>query len=122
MQIFLGFLWAFLIGGAICMLGQVLILRTKWTASRILVIFVSLGVVLGAVKLFAPIQDFAGAGITVPIVGFGGTLSRGVIKAVEQDGFIGIFTGGLAATAAGIAAAITFAFIVSMIFKSRSKR
>ena len=121
MDIFLGFLWAFLIGGAICTLGQVLILTTKWTSARILVAFVSLGVLLGAVGAFGPMRDFAGAGVTVPIVGFGGVLAEGAIKAVERDGFIGIFMGGLAATAAGIAAAIVFGFVVAMIFKSRAK-
>ena len=122
MEIFTSFVWAFAIGGFVCMLGQALILGTKWTSARILVSFVSLGVLLGAVGFFDPIREFAGAGITVPIVGFGGTLSSGVIKAVEENGFIGIFTGGMTATAGGIAAAIVFALIVAMISKSRSKK
>ena len=118
----MGFVWAFVIGGAICMLGQALILGTKMTPSRILVLFVAVGVLLGAVGLFAPIREFAGAGITVPIVGFGGVLAEGVIKAVERDGFMGIFLGGLSAAAAGVAVAITIAFLVSLVFRSKSKK
>jgi stage V sporulation protein AE len=121
MQIFLQFLWVFLIGGGICMLGQLLILRTNITPSRILTLFVAVGVLLGALQLFAPIKKFASSGITVPIVGFGGALADGAIKAVKKDGFLGIFTGGLAATAAGIAVAVTMALVIALIFKSRQK-
>ncbi|MCL2756000.1 MAG: SpoVA/SpoVAEb family sporulation membrane protein [Firmicutes bacterium] len=122
MEIFLKFVYAFLVGGAICMIGQILILRTKWTTSRILVIFVTLGVILGAAQVFAPIRKVVGAGITVPIVGFGGVLAEGTIKAVREEGFMGIFMGGLAAAAAGVAAAIVFAFIAAMVSRSRSKK
>lgn len=115
------FVWAFLIGGAICTLGQILIIRTKWTPSRILVLFVSVGVLLEAVRLFEPIRRFAGAGITVPITGFGGALARGAIEAVRTNGLIGIFMGGLVAASAGLAAAIVFALLASLISKSRSK-
>ena len=115
------FLYAFLVGGAICMVGQILILKTNMTASRILVVFVTIGVILGAAQVFETIRETVGAGITVPIVGFGGGLSEGVIKAVREDGFLGIFTGPLTAVAAGVAAAIVFAFIVAMVCKSRSK-
>jgi len=120
-ETFLMFLYAFLVGGAICMVGQILILKTNMTASRILVVFVTIGVILGAAQVFETIRETVGAGITVPIVGFGGGLSEGVIKAVREDGFLGIFTGPLTAVAAGVAAAIVFAFIVAMVCKSRSK-
>jgi len=122
MDIALGFLWAFLVGGALCMIGQILILKTKLTTARILVLFVTLGIILGATGAFRPMREAVGAGITVPIVGFGGVLAEGAIKAVREDGFVGIFTGGLAAAAAGVAAAIVFAFIIAMIFRSRSKK
>jgi len=121
MDIFLGFLYAFLVGGAICMIGQILILKTKITTARILVLFVAIGVFLGAVRLFDPIRKAVGAGITVPIVGFGGTLAGGVIRAVEEYGFLGILIGGLVATAAGVAAAIVFGFLVAMVARSRAK-
>ncbi|MCL2570609.1 MAG: SpoVA/SpoVAEb family sporulation membrane protein [Firmicutes bacterium] len=121
MEIFLKFLWVFLVGGAICTIGQILILRTKWTTARILVIFVSIGVLLGAVGLFSPIREAVGAGITVPIVGFGGVLAEGAIKAVEEQGILGIFLGGLSAAAAGIAAAITFGFLAALVSRSKSK-
>jgi len=121
MEIFLQFLWVFLVGGFICMIGQLLILRTNITPSRILTLFVSIGVLLGAFKLFAPIKKFASSGITVPIVGFGGVLAEGVIAAVRKDGFVGIFIGGVTAAAAGIAVAVTAAFVVSLIARSRQK-
>lgn len=121
MEVLIKFLWVFLAGGAICMLGQLLILRTNWTPSRILTAFVSIGVLLGALKLFDPIQKVVGSGITVPIVGFGGVLSNGVIKAVKEEGFVGILTGGVGAAAAGIGAAVTFALIVSFFARSRTK-
>jgi len=122
MDIFLKFLYAFLVGGTLCMIGQILILRTKWTTSRILVIFVTFGVLLGAFQLFDPIRQTVGAGITVPIVGFGGILAEGAIKAVEQDGFMGIFMGGLAAAAAGVAAATVFGLVAALVSRSRSKK
>ena len=121
MDIFLGFLFAFLAGGAICFVAQILILKTNITPSRILVLFVAIGVVLGASQVFGTIRNAVGAGITVPIVGFGGALSEGVIAAVRERGFLGIFTGALSAVSAGIAAAVVFALVVGLIFKSRSK-
>jgi len=121
LEIFLTFIWVFLVGGFICMLGQLLILRTNFTPSRILTFFVVVGVVLGALQLFEPIKNFASSGITVPIVGFGGVLVEGVIAAVRKDGFVGIFTGGVAAASAGIAVAVTAALIVSLIARSRQK-
>lgn len=115
------FLWAFLIGGAICMLGQVLIITTKITSARILVTFVLIGVVLQAFELFEPISEFAKAGVNVPIVGFGASLAKGAMGAVKSTGLLGAFTGGLQATAGGIAAAVGFAFLFSLIFSSKTK-
>lgn len=117
----LSYLWVFLIGGLICMFGQVLIITTKITSSRILVTFVLIGVVLEAFGLFGPISSFAKAGVTVPIIGFGAMLARGAIGAVEATGLLGAFTGGLQAAAGGIAAAVGFAFLFGLIFKARSK-
>ena len=115
------YLWAFLIGGIICALGQLLIITTKITSSRILVMFVLIGVVLQALGIFDPISQFAGAGINVPIIGFGASLAKGAIGAVRATGLIGVFTGGLTATAGGIAAAVGFAFLWGLIFKSHTK-
>lgn len=115
------YLWVFLIGGAICMLGQMLIIYTNITSARILVTFVLIGVVLQAFNVFAPISEFAKAGINVPIIGFGASLAKGAINAVQSKGLLGAFTGGLEATAGGIAAAILFAFIFALIFKSKTK-
>jgi len=122
MDMFLAFLYAFLVGGTICAIGQLIILKTKITPTRVLVLFVSIGVLLGAAQAFAPMRETVGAGITVPIVGFGGLLAEGVIKAVREDGFIGIFTGGITATAAGIAVAITIALLVALVARSKSKQ
>ncbi len=116
------YLIVFATGGLVCFLGQVLIIKTKMTSARILVTFVVLGVVLEAVGIFQPISDFCKAGINVPIIGFGASLARGAINAVKSTGILGIFTGGLTATAGGIAAAIFFAFIFGIIFKARTKK
>lgn len=121
MEIFLKFLYAFLVGGLICTLGQILILKTNLTPARILTSFVALGVLLQAVQLFQPIQKLAGSGITTPITGFGGVLTKGVMEAVKKDGFIGIFVGGVTAAAAGIAVATVSALLMSLIFRSKSK-
>lgn len=115
------YLWAFLIGGAFCLIGQILIDKTKLTPARILVCYVVTGVLLGAIGVYQPLVDFAGAGATVPLTGFGNTLAKGVKEAVERDGFIGIFTGGLTASAGGITAAIVAALLVSLIFKAKDK-
>lgn len=112
---------AFLVGGAICLLGQLLIDKTKLTPARILVCYVVAGVILGAVGVYAPLADFAGAGATVPLTGFGNTLAKGVREAVDQDGFLGIFTGGLKASAGGITAAILAGLLASLIFKAKDK-
>ncbi|MBQ7328113.1 MAG: SpoVA/SpoVAEb family sporulation membrane protein [Clostridia bacterium] len=118
----LDYLWVFLIGGLICMIGEVLIITTNITSARILVTFELLGVFLQAVGLFDPISAFAKAGINVPIVGFGASLAKGAIGAVKTYGLLGVFTGGLAATAGGIAAAVVFAFVFALIFKSHTKK
>ena len=115
------YLKAFLVGGAICLATQLLIDYTKLTPARILVSYVVLGVFLGAVGLYKPFAEFAGAGATVPLTGFGYSLAKGVRRAVEQDGFLGIFTGGLKATAGGITAAILAGLVVSLIFKPKDK-
>lgn len=112
---------AFLIGGAICLIGQILIDKTKLTPARILVSFVVIGVFLGAIGVYEPLVDFAGAGATTPLTGFGYTLARGVQKAVEEKGFLGIFTGGLTASAGGITAAITAGLLCSLIFTPKDK-
>ena len=112
---------AFLVGGAICVIGQILIDKTKMTPARILVSFVVAGVILGAVGVYEKIVEFGGAGATVPIVGFGNTLAQGVIKGIEKDGLLGIFTGGTSAAAGGIAASIFFGFIIAMIFNPKQK-
>ncbi len=116
------YLWAFLIGGLICMIGELLIIKTNITSARILVTFVLVGVALEAFGIFDPISEFARAGINVPIVGFGASLAKGAIGAVKARGLIGAFTGGLEATAAGIAAAVGFAFLFGLIFKARTKK
>ena len=121
MEIFLKFLYAFLVGGAICSLGQFLILKTNFTPARILVTFVGIGVLLQAFMLYQPILKFAGSGISVPITGFGGTLTKGAMDAVREHGFIGILTGGLTAAAAGIAVATVSAFVVALVARSHSK-
>ena len=112
---------AFLIGGIFCLIGQILIDKTKLTPARILVGYVVAGVVLSAVGLYQPITDFAGAGATVPLTGFGHLLTKGVKEAVTEKGFIGILTGGLNTTAGGISAAVIAGLIVSLIFKAKDK-
>ena len=112
---------SFLVGGLFCAIGQVLIMKTQLTSARILVGYVTAGVILGALGLYKPIVDFAGAGATVPLTGFGNTLARGVKKAVDEDGALGILTGGLTASAAGITAAVIFGLLASLIFKPKDK-
>ena len=115
------YLKAFLVGGAFCLIGQILIDKTKLTPARILVSYVIIGVFLGAVGVYKPLAEFAGAGATVPLTGFGYNLAKGVKEAVQQDGFLGIFTGGLKACAGGIAVAITTGLLASLIFKAKDK-
>lgn len=115
------YLKAFLVGGILCLIGQILIDRTKLTPARILVAYVVAGVVLGGIGVYKPLVEFAGAGATVPLTGFGYNLCKGVREAVEQDGFLGIFTGGLKATAGGIAAAVMAGLAASLLFRARDK-
>ena len=112
---------AFLVGGILCLIGQILIDKTKLTPARILVSYVVIGVILGAMGLYQPLVDFAGAGASVPLTGFGNTLAKGVKESVQEDGFLGIFTGGLKASAGGIAAAILAGLAASLIFKAKDK-
>ncbi|MEG1751606.1 MAG: SpoVA/SpoVAEb family sporulation membrane protein [Clostridia bacterium] len=118
--------WQYLIvfggGGIICMLGQVLIIKTKITTARILVLFVMVGVFLEAINVYNPLSEFLNAGINVPIIGFGASLAKGAIASVKAKGILGMFTGGLEATAAGVAAAVVFAFIFGIIFKAKTKK
>lgn len=121
MEMILEYIKAFCVGGAFCVVGQVLIDKTKLTPARILVSYVVAGVVLGGLGLYQPLVDFAGAGATVPLTGFGYTLAKGVKKAVDAEGLFGALTGGLTACAAGITAAIVFSLIAALIFKSGDK-
>ena len=115
------YLKAFVIGGILCVIGQILIDKTKLTPARILVSYVVAGVLLGAVGLYEPLAEYAGAGATVPLTGFGYNLAKGVKEAVNEKGFLGIFTGGLKSTAGGIAAAVVSGVIVSFIFRPKDK-
>ena len=112
---------AFLVGGAICVIAQLLIDYTKLTPAKILVSFVVLGVILGGIGLYEPLVEFAGAGASVPLLGFGNTLAKGVREAIKESGFLGILTGGLKATAGGITVAIVAGLFVSLIFKQKDK-
>lgn len=113
---------AFIVGGIICAIGQILIDKTKLTPARILVTFVCVGAFMELFNLYKPIVEFAGAGASVPLTGFGSVLTDGVKKAVDEKGLLGILTGGLTASAAGIDTALLFGFLVSVIFKSKPKK
>ena len=115
------YLKAFAVGGLLCLLGQILIDKTKLTPARILVSYVVLGVVLGGLELYPKLVEFAGAGASVPLTGFGNTLAKGVREAVQEDGFLGIFTGGLKASAGGITAAILAGLAASLLFRAKDK-
>ena len=116
------YLKAFLIGGLICALVQILLDRTKLMPGRIMVLLVCGGAILGALQLYQPFQDFAGAGANVPLTGFGNLLWKGVKEAVEKEGFIGIFLGGFKASAVGISAALIFGYLASMVFDPKMKK
>lgn len=112
---------AFLIGGILCVIGQILIDKTRLTPARILVSYVVAGVILGGIGLYKPLADFAGAGATVPLTGFGYTLAKGVKEAVAENGLIGVFIGGLRSTSGGITAAIVAGLLASLIFRPKDK-
>lgn len=113
---------AFLIGGLICALAQILLDRTKLMPGRIMVLLVCSGAALGALGLYPPFQEFAGAGASVPLIGFGNLLWNGVREAVDQEGFLGIFLGGFKASAAGISAALVFGYLASLVFEPKMKK
>ncbi|MEG1050396.1 MAG: stage V sporulation protein AE [Oscillospiraceae bacterium] len=117
----MNYVWAFVVGGIICVIGQLLIDLTKLTPARILVIFVVSGVVLSGIGIWQPLVDFAGAGATVPIVGFGHTLAAGVKQAVAQQGLAGVFTGGLTACSGGVASSLVFGVVASLVSRSKSQ-
>lgn len=121
MDIFLDYLWAFIIGGVLCAIGQVLIDLTKLTPARILTSYVVTGVVLGALGWYEPIVDFAGGGATVPLTGFGNLLAKGVRRAVDEHRLLGAFMGGFTSAAVGVSAAIFFGLLAALIFKSGTK-
>lgn len=120
-QSILPYVWAFLVGGAFCIVAQILIDKTKLTPARILVGYVVAGVILGAVGLYEPLAEFAGAGATTPLTGFGYNIAKGVREAVDQKGLLGALTGGLTAAAGGTAAALVFGFLAAVIFKGHPK-
>ena len=115
------FIWAFVVGGLFCVIAQILIDKTKLTPARILVAYVVSGVILGAVGLYKPLVDFAGAGATVPLTGFGFLISEGVREAVDKQGLLGSLTGGFTATAGGIAAALIFGYLAAIFFKGKRR-
>ena len=115
-------LYAFLVGGSLCLIGQILIDKTKLTPARILVIYVTTGAVLGGLGIYQYLVDFAGSGATVPLTGFGYNLAKGAKEAVDQYGFVGAFIGGTKAAAGGIAAAIFFGYIAALISKPKMKK
>lgn len=115
------YLKAFLVGGAICVIAQLLIDYTKLTPARILVSYVVIGVILGGIGVYEPLLDFAGAGASVPLTGFGNTLAKGVREAVDKEGFLGIFKGGLTATSGGITVAVFAGLLASLVFKPKDK-
>lgn len=115
------YLKAFLVGGALCLTGQLLIDKTKLTPARILVCYVVVGVILGGLGVYGPLLEFGGAGASVPLTGFGNTLAKGVRDAVDSDGFLGIFTGGLKASAGGITMATTAGLLAAFLFKAKDK-
>lgn len=119
---FMQLLRCFIVGGVICIIGQILIDKTKLTSARILVVFVTTGVILGGLGIYKYIIDFAGCGATVPLTGFGANLAKGTLEAVKENGLLGAFIGGVKASAGGIAAAVFFGYIASLIAKPKMKK
>lgn len=122
MSSFMDYFWAFVIGGLLCVIGQLLLSYTRLTSARILVIFVTSGVVLTALGLYEPLVKLAGAGATVPLTGFGYALGKGAIEGALESGVVGAFTGGITATAGGIAAAILFGYLNAVVFTPKTKK
>ena len=121
LDVILSFLRAFLVGGLFCVIAQILIDKTKLTPARILVLYVVAGVFLGAIGIYEPLVDFAGAGATTPLTGFGYTISKGIREAVNEKGLLGALTGGLQSTSGGIAAALVFGYLTCLIFRGKPK-
>ena len=119
---FMQFLRCFVVGGIICIIGQILIDKTKLTPARILVVFVTVGAILGGLGIYKYLIDFAGCGATVPLTGFGANLAKGTLEAVKENGLLGAFIGGVRASAGGIAAAVFFGYIASLIAKPKMKK
>ena len=115
------YLWSFLVGGAICTVGQLLLSFTRLTSARILVLYVLAGVVLGGLGIYQPLIDFAGAGASVPLLGFGNALAKGAIEGAKAHGVLGAFSGGISATASGISAAVLFGWLAALFFRPRSR-
>ena len=122
MDVFIQYLKTFLVGGILCAIGQILIDKTRLTPARILTSYVVAGVVLGALGVYQKLVDFAGAGASVPLTGFGNLLAKGVKQAVEEEGLLGVFTGGLSAASGGICAAVFFALLAALFFRAREKK
>ena len=116
------YVWCFIVGGILCIIAQILIDKTKLTPARVLVLYVTVGTILGGLGVYKYLVDFAGAGATVPLTGFGYNLAKGAIEGVKESGFIGAFTGGVKASAGGIAAAVFFGYIASLIAKPKIKK
>lgn len=116
------YVYAFIVGGLICVVGQILMDKTKLTPARVLVLFVTLGVILQGMGIYQKLVDIGGAGATVPLPGFGYALAKGAIKGVKESGLIGAFTGGITGTAGGISGAIVFGYLMSILFNPKSKR
>ena len=122
MEADMDYIWAFLVGGLVCALVQILMEKTKLMPGRIMVLLVCSGAILGALNIYQPIAEYAGAGATVPLLGFGNTLWKGVKEAVANDGLLGIFTGGFTAGAGGICAALVFGYLMSLLFQPKMKK
>lgn len=121
MDVFMNFVKAFVVGGLLCVIGQILVDKTNLTAARILTSYVVAGVILGGIGIYQPLVDWAGAGATVPLTGFGNVLAKGVRDAVDKNGLIGAFIGGFTSGAAGITAAVFFGIIIALIFRSKDR-
>ncbi len=117
----LKYVWSFLVGGALCVVAQILIDKTKLTPARILVGYVTAGVILGAIGVYQPLVDFAGAGAATPLTGFGNLIAKGIRKAVDERGLLGVLTGGLTAAAGGTAAALVFGYLAALIWRGKPK-